>query len=98
MTWKQCVLPLSESCERIRDGFALLAAASGDAPEVALFCRPTPDRGGHVVLLSPRAVALAGGGLSDRWTECADADSHAWDLVAGQPASGALLRLRRPER
>jgi hypothetical protein len=95
MTWKQCTLPLSESCERIRVGFGLLAAASRDAPDVALFCRPTVDRCGHVLLLSPQAVALAGAALSARWTDCGDAESQEWELVAGGSAAGALLPQRR---
>ena len=95
MTWKQCVFPLTESCERIHDGFELLAAAAGDAADVALFSRPTPDRAGHILLLSPHAVELAGAALSARWTACDLPQSWDWDLALGPPGALARLGLRK---
>jgi hypothetical protein len=94
MGWKQCVLPLEENCERIRDGFGLLAAAVPEATDVALFSRWTPDHRGHVLLMSPKAVAIAGDQLSSRWTPCEAPELHQWDLVQGAKDAPDRLGLR----
>ncbi len=96
MGWKHCIVPLGESCERIRDGFDLLAAAARGSAEVALFTRATTDHRGHVLLLSPRGVELARDALSARWTDCGDPGVYEWNLVQGALGSNELLGLHRP--
>ncbi len=96
MGWKHCIVPLGESCEQIRDGIDLLAAGAHGSAEVALFTRATTDHCGHVLLLSPRGVELAGDALSARWSDCGDPGVYEWDLVEGALGSNELLGLRRP--
>ena len=96
MTWKQCTLPIEESCERIRDGVELLAAAAHDAPDVALFSRTTADRRHRVLLLSPRAVERASEALSARWSDSDTPEVFEWDLIVGCPEAHEHLGLASP--
>lgn len=97
MGWKHCKMRIDECYERIRDGVELLALKAEDPCEVALFSRTTADRCHHVLLLSPRAVQLAGDALSERWAECEAPELFEWDLVVGPHEACGKLGLPRPQ-
>jgi len=96
VTWKQCVISINESYERFEEGVGLLARAAKHPPDLALFTRTTVDRCHRVLLLSPLAVELAGGALSERWTDCEAPELFEWDLVIGAPEACDRLGLCRP--
>lgn len=96
MCWKQCTISIQDSYERLHEGVRLLALASGDSPEIALFTRTTPDHRHRVLLLSPLAAELAGDALCDRWVECEAPELFEWDLVHGTVESCERFGLCRP--
>jgi hypothetical protein len=96
MPWKHCFIRLDECYERIRDGVDLLLLGAGDTQDVALFSRTTADRRRRVLLLTPRAVELAGTCLSERWVECDGPELFEWDLVIGTPGVCERMGLCRP--
>lgn len=96
MPWKHCKISVSESYERLHEGVGLLALANGNSPDIALFTRTTPDHRRRVLLLSPRAVELAGDALPDRWTTCDAPELFEWDPVFGPADACVRFGLSRP--
>jgi hypothetical protein len=96
MCWKQCRISVDESYERFHEGVGLLALANGNSQDIALFTRTTPDHRHRVLLLSPKAVELAGDALPDRWTHCDAPELFEWDAVFGPADACERLGLARP--
>jgi|GEM_PF-4580815 len=96
MPWKHCKISIDQCYERLLEGVGLLALANGDAPDIALFTRTTPDRQHRVLLLSPRAVELAGDALPEHWADCDAPELFEWDPVFGPPDACERFGLQRP--
>lgn len=96
MPWKHCRISISASYERLLEGVGLLALANGDPPDIALFTRTTPCRRQRVLLLTPRAVELAGDALPESWKPCEAPELFEWDAVFGPADACARFGLNRP--
>lgn len=96
MPWKQCKISVDASYERLCEGVGLLALAHHDSLDIALFSRTTPDHRHRVLLLSPKAVELAGDALPDCWTECDAPELFQWDSVFGPADAAERFGLSRP--
>lgn len=96
MPWKHCRISIGANYERLKEGVRLLALANEDAPEIALFTRTTPCRRHRILLLTPKAVELAGDALPDSWTDCEAPELFEWDLVFGPIDACERFRLCRP--
>jgi hypothetical protein len=96
MPWKQCRISINTRYERLLEGVRLLALANGNSPDIALFTRTTPDHEHRVLLLSPKAVELAGDALPDCWTDWEAPELFEWDPVFGPPQACERFGLVRP--
>jgi hypothetical protein len=96
MGWKQLTITIDDGYERIRDGVDLLLASASADDGVGLFSRTSVDRRHRILLLSPRAVEIAGDALSRRWVDCEAPELFDWDLVAGVAGVCERLGLARP--
>ena len=96
MAWKQCRIAISASYDRLVEGVGLLALANGNCPDIALFTRTTPDRRHRILLLTPRAIELAGDALPDDWCDCDAPELFEWDLVFGPADACERFCLTRP--
>lgn len=96
MPWKHCSIPIGASYERLLEGVGLLALAHGNSPDIALFTRTTPDRRRRVLLLSPKAVELAGDALPEGWKQCEAPELFEWDPVFGPGDACTRFGLTRP--
>lgn len=96
MPWKHRRIPISASYERLLEGVGLLALANANSPEIALFSRTTPCRRYRILLLTPRAVELAGDALPDDWQECEAPGLFEWDPVFGPADACERFGLARP--
>jgi hypothetical protein len=96
MRWKQCTISINDNYERLHEGVRLLALASGDSPQIALFTRTTPDHRHRVLLLSPLAAELAEDALCERWGDCDAPELFEWDLVFGPADACERFGLCRP--
>jgi hypothetical protein len=96
MGWKQCAIAYGRPYETLCDGVSLLTLKGAAGCDVALFTRTTADRRWRVLLLSPAAVDLADGALSDQWSECEAPELFDWDIVVGTVEACERLGLRRP--
>jgi hypothetical protein len=97
MPWKQRIIGIDEGYERIRDGVDLLTLKPGCVEGVALLTRTTADRRRRVLLLSPRAVELAGDALAESWQPCDAPELFQWDPVVGSAEICRQLGLARPQ-
>jgi len=96
MPWMQCKITVEASSARMEQGVALLARANAESPEIALFARTMADQRRRMLLLSPKAVELAGEALSELWTVCEAPELFEWDLVVGPAEASQRFGLQRP--